>query len=244
MNTARTAQQTYLRTLIGIGAAMVFATLILRFGKALFLAPLNLTNENVVAAWFSGMLLLLGALHAADGYFRLRTHNLKAGLAWWVIAAMLIFLSADEIGSLHERMKDLMRMGPWLSFLPFLVVLLGGCVWSFVQLWVTPVGTPVRARPDRRVRHPRERGRAGVSGARVQVALVSLAISVGVRGGLRAYGHAHSHLHDAAELYGPVCQRSSGAGSSVLERADAALVLCDRRGGVGVAAGDAELATR
>ncbi len=51
---------------------------------------------------------------------------------------MLLFLSADEIGSLHERMKDLMRMGPWPSFLPFLIVLLGGCVWSFVQLWVTP----------------------------------------------------------------------------------------------------------
>ena len=106
------ARQIYLRGLIGISAVLVVATIVLRFDRALFLAPLNLTNENVAAAWFSGMLLLLGALHAADGYFRLRQTKLKAALAWWVIAAMLLFMSVDEIASLHERMKYLMRMGP------------------------------------------------------------------------------------------------------------------------------------
>src|SRR4051794_39171152 len=99
------ARQIYLRALIGLSAVMVSATIVLRFGHGLALAPLNLTNENVAAAWFSGMLLLLGALHAADGYFRLRRTDLKAALAWWVIAAMLLFLCADEIGSLHERIK-------------------------------------------------------------------------------------------------------------------------------------------
>src|SRR5215510_4600692 len=110
---------TYLRTLTIISIVLVLATLVLRFGRALYLAPLNLSNENVAAAWFSGMLLLLGALHAADGYFRLRHTNLKAALAWCVIAGMLLALSADEVASLHERVADVLKMGPWLSFLPF-----------------------------------------------------------------------------------------------------------------------------
>ncbi len=54
---------------------------------------------------------------------------------------MLLFLSADEIGSMHERIKDLLKMGPWLSYLPFLIVLLGCCAWSFIQ----PVDHAVRA---------------------------------------------------------------------------------------------------
>jgi hypothetical protein len=128
----------YMRTLMIISAVMVLATLILRFGKALYLAPLNLSNENVAAAWFSGMLLMLGSLHAADGFFRLRKTNIKAALAWCVIAGMLFALSADEIGSIHERIKDFVKIGPWLSFLPFLIVLLGCCAWSFIQLWITP----------------------------------------------------------------------------------------------------------
>jgi hypothetical protein len=128
----------YLRTLITVSVVFVCATWILRWQVALFLAPLNLTNENVVGAWFSGMLLLLGSLHAADGFFRLRQTNLKAALAWCVICGMLLALSADEVGSLHERIDDVMKMGPWLSYLPFLIVLLGCCTWSFIQLWITP----------------------------------------------------------------------------------------------------------
>jgi hypothetical protein len=128
----------YLRTLIIVSGVLVAATVVLRFGKGLFLAPLNLTNENVAAAWFSGMLLLLASLHAADGFFRLRRTNIRTALAWCVISGMLLALSADEIGSLHERIDDTLKMGPWLSYLPFLIVLLGACAWSFIQLWITP----------------------------------------------------------------------------------------------------------
>ncbi|MEJ1962868.1 MAG: hypothetical protein WDO56_15485 [Gammaproteobacteria bacterium] len=124
--------------MIAVSVALVLSTLLLRWGFALFLAPLNLSNENVVGAWFSGMLLLLASLHAADGFFRVRRTDFKAALAWCVICAMLLALSADEIGSLHERIDDVMQFGPWLSYLPFLIVLLGCCAWSFIQLWVTP----------------------------------------------------------------------------------------------------------
>src|SRR5258705_12593640 len=102
----------YLRTLITISVILVCATWVLRWQVALFLAPLNLTNENVAASWFSGILLLLGSLHAADGFFRVRRTNFKAALAWCVICGMLLALSADEIGSLHERIDDVLKMGP------------------------------------------------------------------------------------------------------------------------------------
>jgi hypothetical protein len=129
--------------LVAVSAVLVVTTLIFRFRTPwfLWLAPLNLTEENVAAAWFSGMLLLLGSLQAADGYFRLRHTHFRAALAWWVIAGMLMVLSLDEIASLHERI-ELWKTGPILSFVPFLLVLLGGCAWSFVQLWLTPSERP------------------------------------------------------------------------------------------------------
>src|SRR5690242_4287984 len=93
--------------LVAVSAVLVVTTLIFRFRTRwfLWLAPLNLTEENVTAAWFSGMLLLTGSLLAADGYFRLRSTHFKAALAWWVIAGMLMVLSLDEIASLHERIE-------------------------------------------------------------------------------------------------------------------------------------------
>ncbi len=78
---------------------------------------------------------------AADGYFRLRSTNLKAALAWWIVAAMLLVLSLDEIACLHERIEH-WKIGRILSFVPFLLVLLTGCAWSFVQLWLTPSERP------------------------------------------------------------------------------------------------------
>ncbi len=54
---------------------------------------------------------------------------------------MLLFLSLDEIACLHERI-EFWKTGPILSFVPFLIVLLGGCAWSFLQLWLTPSERP------------------------------------------------------------------------------------------------------
>ena len=136
-------RKTCLRVLIAASTVLVFATLIFRFRSPwfLWLAPLNLTEENVAAAWFSGTLLLLGSLFAADGYFRLRNTHFKAALAWCVIAAMLLGLSIDEIACIHERVEE-WKTGPILSFVPFMLVLLGGCGWSFLQLWLTPSERP------------------------------------------------------------------------------------------------------
>jgi hypothetical protein len=143
LTSAMAQLKTCLRVLIAISAVLVLTTVVFRLRTPwfLWLAPLNLSEENVAAAWFSGALLLLGGLLAADGYFRLRTTNLKAALAWWIIAAMLLVLSLDEIACLHERIEH-WKTGSILSFVPFLVALLTGCAWSFVQLWRTASERP------------------------------------------------------------------------------------------------------
>lgn len=74
---------------------------------AAFTYQFDLTMENVVATWFSSMLLLVAGLaawlcHAAAG------HESKAGGArmrdgWLALAAGFVLLSLDEAASLHER---------------------------------------------------------------------------------------------------------------------------------------------
>jgi hypothetical protein len=79
------------------------------------LVQFHLGAENVVAAWYSSMLLLLVALaclaaYALDGK-HLAAPSGKKGtvpfsplrLGWLALAAAFTVLSLDEIGSLHER---------------------------------------------------------------------------------------------------------------------------------------------
>jgi hypothetical protein len=93
----------------------------------------TLASENTVGAWWSGMLLLLGALHFADGYFCNRAQAPRLAWAWLILASVLLALSADEVGSFHERVAE------WSLVAPFAAVLLGAAAWSFWQLWRHPL---------------------------------------------------------------------------------------------------------
>jgi hypothetical protein len=139
--TGTDSRSRYLRALIGVSALMVFCTLLNRISRQKFgfVYPFDLSNENIVAAWWSGSLLLLASLHAADGYFRLKHTDFKAALAWAVVASLLFGLSADEIGSFHERAADVLGMGEWLSFLPFALILVGASAWAFWTLGSHPL---------------------------------------------------------------------------------------------------------
>lgn len=92
----------------------------------------TLASENTVGAWWSGVLLLIGALHFADGYFDNRAHEPRLAWAWLILASVLLALSADEVGSFHERVAR------WSLVAPFAAVLLGAAAWSFWQLWWHP----------------------------------------------------------------------------------------------------------
>lgn len=62
---------------------------------------LGLAGENNVGAWWSGMLLLLAAVFALDGFGRRRAEPAERR-GWLALSAVLLILSFDEVGSLHE----------------------------------------------------------------------------------------------------------------------------------------------
>lgn len=68
----------------------------------------NLTGENGFGAWWSGMLLLLGAVHAFDACLRHRDSDRRQAFGWAAFAIVMALLSMDEVGSLHERAGPLL----------------------------------------------------------------------------------------------------------------------------------------
>lgn len=102
-----------------ISAAFVLAVGI-RFAAPHFMSSvfsrIQLTSENNVAAWWSGVLLLMLAVHAYDVGMAERARSATVAGAWAILSGILLFFSADEIGSLHERMGMLGRpfdLGSW-----------------------------------------------------------------------------------------------------------------------------------
>jgi hypothetical protein len=76
-----------------------------------FLVQLSLARENVVASWYSSMLLLLASLIFAACFFadrQLLTHRRTWFLNYGWIFLSLIFatLSFDEMGSFHEAIGE------------------------------------------------------------------------------------------------------------------------------------------
>lgn len=102
------------------------------------LQQLYLGHENNLAAWFSGALLALIGFHAMDGHSRHRQSAPALARAWAIVAGVMIFLSADEIGSLHERMAGLGKtigIGAWGLLLPLGGVIAVLLIWAMATLW-------------------------------------------------------------------------------------------------------------
>ena len=80
------------------------------------LVQVHLATENVLAAWYSSMLLLAVALAALIAYTLPRRADIPASPrwlreAWLVVAAVFVVLSFDEIGSMHERIGVAVTFG-------------------------------------------------------------------------------------------------------------------------------------
>lgn len=92
---------------------------------------LHLGAENNLGATWSGVLPMLAAAHAFDGYARHAGRDWDLARGWACIALVLLALSADEIGSIHERVLE---FGSWPGTLPFAVILGGMVGYGLVLL--------------------------------------------------------------------------------------------------------------
>ncbi len=101
------------------------------------LSSFSTLGENSFGAWWSGALLLIGAIHAFDGYVLLRQTQPRAASGWALISIILLILSADEIGSIHERADRILPLGTPLSRAPFAIILLAMLVYALNCLWST-----------------------------------------------------------------------------------------------------------
>jgi hypothetical protein len=107
MSIARTkAFDTYFK-LLTLGSFFLVVVTLVSFplvhrgtlSKVLF--QLGLSGENNIGSWWSSMLLLLGAIHAFDGFLR-SDIPISGRRGWLTLSAILAMLSLDEISSLHE----------------------------------------------------------------------------------------------------------------------------------------------
>ncbi|MBT8488180.1 MAG: hypothetical protein KJO65_05040 [Gemmatimonadetes bacterium] len=98
---------------------------------------MQLTEENTLGAWWSGILLMMLAFHAYDARVAEAKSSSQVGRAWTILASIFLFLSADEVGSIHERLSLLgsaIGVGSWGLLIPLggvLGALLFGALYIF-----------------------------------------------------------------------------------------------------------------
>lgn len=107
--------------------------------------------ERNVATWWSGLILFLGAVLAWDGAvrgkLRISGGDPRACKAWLAIGAIILFLSADEVSSFHERLGSVgptIGMGRWGLALCLGALLGLTFLWSALQVMRQPFDEKVR----------------------------------------------------------------------------------------------------
>ncbi len=117
----------------GINIALLAVVYWIGFNAAYFDVSIahefSLLQENNVAAWWSGFCLIVAGML----FFRLGSDNTLrlADRAMWIVLALVVLaLSLDEVGSLHERVA---LAGGWWALLPFGVLLAGGFVFAITR---------------------------------------------------------------------------------------------------------------
>ena len=106
----------------------------------------NIGAENRLAAWYSSMLLFLAALGALGcwlldrRYGRSRRDRLL-GHGWVIVALLFAGLSLDEMGSLHERLPELLdvqlfQLRNWVGVLIIPIAIIGLFLLAFAWFHV------------------------------------------------------------------------------------------------------------
>ncbi|MGB6220634.1 hypothetical protein [Haloferula sp.] len=101
----------------------------------------SLARENNIGSWWSGTLLALGGIYAFDGFALLRKKDPAAAKSWLFIGVLLIALSADEVGSIHERQSKVTQalgLGTWLVRIPVGLFIAGMLAKAMLNFWKSP----------------------------------------------------------------------------------------------------------
>ncbi|MDV3347083.1 hypothetical protein QGP82_00120 [Leptothoe sp. LEGE 181152] len=91
-----------------------------------YLGHFLLWGENNLAVWWSSInLFVVGCLaYEVSCHLRVKTRS-----AWWVLAILFIALSADELGSFHER------VGGWFNLLPYAIAAVALLTYALILLF-------------------------------------------------------------------------------------------------------------
>jgi voltage-gated potassium channel Kch len=105
--------------------------------KGALFYPFDLSVEMNLGVWWSGICLFAAGLLAYENFCNGEGSERSA---WLVLSALLVGLSYDEVGSIHERVgKDSVMgvwsaLGVWSGKLPFIVIGFAFFVFAFVRL--------------------------------------------------------------------------------------------------------------
>lgn len=127
---------------LALGVANVLTFVI---SRALNLEPNHLfrvSNEaNIPTWWSSAQLLMIGVVFAALAFFRFDRRDRRTW-ALWLPALFFMFLSMDEVASIHEQIGEhygsqSLRTGTWVAIcVPIFLVGLGivaRAIWPFLR---------------------------------------------------------------------------------------------------------------
>lgn len=137
--------------LLGIASAVTYA--VPANGRAVY-QFFRLNSDNNVPAWYSSILLAMGALLAFE--CRATAHAADARKAFLILGALLLLMSCDEVVRLHETIPEFLantlglNKREWFKGRPWL--LLGAPFVLALLLWVLlKVDRVVRGRPRERL---------------------------------------------------------------------------------------------
>ncbi|MDJ0595878.1 MAG: hypothetical protein QNJ72_38840 [Pleurocapsa sp. MO_226.B13] len=114
------------KPIVAIDIFFIAITVFVRYFGSTRFQIFSLAGENNVAAWFSSICLFTASLLSYELY-SVKKDGSK--FSWLIISVLLLGLSFDEIGSVHERLE-------WSDYIPFALV--GGAllIYSLVKLFL------------------------------------------------------------------------------------------------------------
>ncbi|MFT2010243.1 hypothetical protein ACMA1I_16330 [Pontibacter sp. 13R65] len=108
---ATTGVINYYYNILEVGASAAFMDQLMTKNVIKLFSLGNLASENVLASWYSGMLLLLASVAAllcfsADYQYYVSWKDRMLSYGWIGFSLIFALLSLDEVGSFHETIGD------------------------------------------------------------------------------------------------------------------------------------------